>query len=163
MEIRIVSEYGVRAAGPEDWPLIVEFNRRLAAETEDTELNVDLLTAGVKAALSDSAKARYFVASRGETVVGQLMHTWEWSDWRNGMIWWLQSVYVQPEHRGRGVFRMLYEHVGRLAESDPGVVGIRLYIETGNDAARSVYEKLGMRAGGYNVMQRLWRGAGGHG
>ena len=158
-----MSEYGVRAAGPEDWPLIVEFNRRLAAETEDTELNVDLLTAGVKAALSDPAKARYFVASRGETVVGQLMHTWEWSDWRNGMIWWLQSVYVQPEHRGRGVFRMLYEHVRRLAESDPGVVGFRLYIETGNDAARSVYEKLGMRAGGYNVMQRLWRGAGGHG
>ena len=141
----------------------MEFNRRLAAETEDTELNVDLLTAGVKAALADSAKARYFVASRGETVVGQLMHTWEWSDWRNGMIWWLQSVYVQPEHRGRGVFRMLYEHVQQLAESDPGVVGIRLYIETGNDAARAVYEKLGMRAGSYNVMQRLWRGAGGHG
>ncbi len=158
-----MSEYGVRAAGPEDWPLIVEFNRRLAAETEDTELHIDLLTAGVKAALADSAKARYFVASRGETVVGQLMHTWEWSDWRNGMIWWLQSVYVQPEHRGRGVFRTLYEHVQQLAESDPGVVGLRLYIETGNDAARAAYEKLGMRAGGYNVMQRLWRGAGGHG
>jgi GNAT superfamily N-acetyltransferase len=163
VEIRIVSEYGVRAAGPEDWPLIVEFNRRLAAETEDTELDVDLLTAGVTAALADSAKARYFVAFRGETVVGQLMHTWEWSDWRNGMFWWLQSVYVQPEHRGRGVFRMLYEHVQQLAESDPDVVGIRLYIETGNDAARAVYEKLGMRAGSYNVMQRLWRGAGGHG
>ena len=158
-----MSEYGVRAAGLEDWPLIVEFNRQLAAETEDTELHVDLLTAGVKAALADSAKAQYFVASTGETVVGQLMHTWEWSDWRNGMIWWLQSVYVQPEHRGRGVFRMLYEHVQQLAESDPGVVGIRLYIETGNDAARAVYEKLGMRAGSYNVMQRLWRGAGGHG
>ena len=158
-----MSEYVVRAAGPEDWPLIVEFNRRLATETEDTELDVDLLTAGVKAALADSAKARYFVASRGETVVGQLMHTWEWSDWRNGMIWWLQSVYVQPEHRGRGVFRTLYEHVQQLAESDPGVVGIRLYIETRNDAARAAYERLGMRAGGYNVMQQLWRGAGGHG
>ena len=116
-----MNEYQVRTAQIEDWPLIVDFNRRLAAETEETELNVELLTAGVKAALADSAKARYFVASAGEAVVGQLMHTWEWSDWRNGMIWWLQSVYVEPEHRGRGVFRMLYEHVQKMAESDPGV------------------------------------------
>lgn len=156
-----MSDYQVRTARPQDWPLIVEFNRRLAAETEDTELDVELLTAGVKSALADPGKARYFVADTGETVVGQLMHTWEWSDWRNGMIWWLQSVYVEPEHRGRGVFRRLYEHVRDLAENDPGVVGIRLYIETENDAARAVYEKLGMRPGGYNVMQRLWRGAGG--
>ena len=155
-----MSDYVVRTAVLEDCPLIVDFNQRLAAETENMELNVDLLTSGVKAALADSAKARYFVASAGEAVVGQLMHTWEWSDWRNGMIWWLQSVYVVPEHRGQGVFRMLYDHVERLAENDAGVVGIRLYVETENDAARAVYEKLGMRLGGYNVMQRLWRGAG---
>lgn len=155
-----MSDYEVRTAVHEDWPLIVDFNRRLATESEDTELDVDLLTAGVKAALADSLKARYFVASTGEAVVGQLMHTWEWSDWRNGMIWWLQSVYVVPEHRGQGVFRMLYDHVEGLAANDPGVVGIRLYIETENEAARAVYEKLGMQMGGYNVMQRLWRGAG---
>jgi ribosomal protein S18 acetylase RimI-like enzyme len=153
-----VSDYQLRTAVLEDWPLIVDFNQRLAAETEDTELNVELLTAGVRAALADSAKARYFVAAAGEAVVGQLMHTWEWSDWRNGMIWWLQSVYVEPEHRGRGVFRMLYDHVEGLAENDPGVVGIRLYVETENAAARAVYKKLGMRPGGYDVMQRLWRG-----
>lgn len=153
-------DYQVRTARPEDWPVIVEFNRRLAAETEDTDLDVELLTAGVQAALGDpDNKARYFVASDGERVVGQLMHTWEWSDWRNGMIWWLQSVYVDPEHRGRGVFRRLYEHVEQLAENDSGVVGIRLYIETENAAARAVYEKMGLRAGGYNVMQRFWQGA----
>ena len=148
-----MSDYGVRAAAHEDWPLIVEFNRRLAAETEDTELNVDLLTAGVKAALADSAKARYFVASSGETIVGQLMHTWEWSDWRNGMIWWLQSVYVIETARRQGVFKALLEEVRRQADMNPEVCGIRLYVERSNLHAQEVYRASGFKQAGYGVME----------
>lgn len=151
----------IREAKLDDWPAIVEFNLRLAEETEGLRLDPGILEAGVKAALADAAKARYFVAEKpsGE-LIGQLMHTWEWSDWRNGQIWWLQSVYVLGEYRGAGVFRSLFHFLRQQARETAGVVGLRLYVEDHNEQAQGVYNRLGMKAAGYRVFEDIWLGAG---
>jgi ribosomal protein S18 acetylase RimI-like enzyme len=113
-----------------------------------------VLTAGVEAGLADPGKACYFVAEDGGTVVGQLMVTYEWSDWRNGWIWWVQSVYVRPDYRRRGVFRALYRHVHQAAVAERGVVGLRLYVEQDNHRAQEVYRRLGMERTRYFVLER---------
>src|SRR4051794_33001385 len=100
----------IRPAGPADLAAVVEFNRRLAAETEGKALDPDLLVPGVRAVLADAHRGRYFVADAGGAVCGQVGVTLEWSDWRNGWFWWIQSVYVDAAHRRRGVFRRLFEH-----------------------------------------------------
>ena len=146
----------IRAARDHDLSLITEFNAQLATETEDKALDRDRLKRGVAALLADPPKGRYFVAEVDGRVIGQLMHTTEWSDWRNGMIWWLGSVYVVPDHRRCGVFRRLYEHLSALAQADPEVVGIRLYVEHGNAAAHQVYSRCGLEPAGYDVLERLW-------
>ena len=148
-------EYAIRPATHADLETIVDFNVRLAAETEDTDLDRDTVRRGVRALLDDAARGAYYVASTGD-VVGQMMHTREWSDWRNGDIWWIQSVYVHPGHRRQGVCRALYEHLRARAESDPAVVGLRLYVERENARAQGAYAALGMRPGGYLVMQDLF-------
>lgn len=145
----------IRAAGPDDWHTIAAFNARLAWETEQKQLDPEVLAAGVRAILSDETKGRYFVAVADTQIVGQLMHTWEWSDWRNGHIWWLQSVYVHPEFRRRGIFRALFAQLQQEAEHDPGVVGIRLYVEQGNERAHQTYGNLGMDVAGYFVMEQM--------
>ena len=150
----------IRDACADDWPTIVEFNRRLAQETESLALDGPTLEAGVKAALADATKARYFVACTTDgQIVGQMMHTYEWSDWRNGDIWWLQSVYVHPDFRSQGVFRRLFEFVAEQAEGDPSVVGLRLYVEDHNAGAQDVYQRLGLAPAGYRVMERIWKRA----
>lgn len=146
----------VRSARASDHPWIVEFNAQLASETEDTSLERERLSRGVAALLSDPAKGRYFIAEVDRTPVGQLLITPEWSDWRNGMLWWLGSVYVVPEQRRRGVFRGLFEHVLGAAQADPGVAGLRLYVEHHNDVARDVYSRCGLAPAGYDVLERLW-------
>ena len=150
------SDCRIRPATPDDAATIVDFNRRLARESEHRELDPETIAAGVRAILADPAKGRYFVAEGEGTIVGQMMHTWEWRDWRNGEIWWLQSVYVAPEHRGRGVFRQLFEHVRVQASGRPDVVGLRLYVEKENQAARSTYLNLGMEETGYFVLERMF-------
>jgi GNAT superfamily N-acetyltransferase len=144
----------LRRAVPSDAPVIVDFNRRLALESEGLTLDPAVLTPGVEAGLADPSKASYFVAEDGGTVVGQLMLTFEWSDWRNGWIWWVQSVYVRPEYRRQGVFRALYEHVHQAAVADPDVVGLRLYVEQENHRAQEVYYCLGMERTRYFVLER---------
>lgn len=146
----------VRPADSGDWPVIVEFNCRLAEESEGKTLRREHVESGVRTLLADPAKGRYFVACDGETVVGQLMHTREWSDWRNGDIWWLQSVYVHPDYRRRGVFRRLFEVLLAEAEADPEVVGVRLYVEGNNTRAHATYRSMGMDEAGYFVMQRFF-------
>jgi ribosomal protein S18 acetylase RimI-like enzyme len=145
----------LREATLADADLITEFNCRLAWETEQKPLDRQTVSAGVRGLLSDCSRGRYFLALYDGKVVGQLMHTREWSDWRNGDIWWLQSVYVDSEYRARGVFRALFEHIARLARETSGVVGLRLYVEHENHAAQNVYRKLGMSEGGYQVMELL--------
>lgn len=145
----------IRAAVANDWPTIVDFNCRLAEESEGFSLHRETVAKGVQGLLADPSRGRYLVACSNGTIVGQLMHTREWSDWRNGDIWWLQSVYVAPEWRRRGVFRMLFDELRREAETDPGVVGLRLYVEDHNESAKQVYFKLGLLDAGYHVLERL--------
>jgi len=146
----------IRPARVDDWPVIVEFNRRLSQETEGKTLHPADIEAGVQTLLADASKGRYFVAVHEDRIVGQLMHTREWSDWRNGDIWWLQSVYVHPDYRRRGVFRKLFEHLHQQAEAHPNVVGLRLYVEAENGPAHHTYRKLGLNEAGYFVMERLF-------
>ncbi|MBI5761122.1 MAG: GNAT family N-acetyltransferase [Planctomycetales bacterium] len=145
----------VRPACPNDWPTIVDFNSRLAWESEHTRLDRTRIEPGVRNLLADERRGRYFMACCGGRIVGQLMITFEWSDWRNGNIWWLQSVYVEAEFRGRGVFRTLFEHVWHQVESDSEIAGLRLYVEQGNVSAQEVYLRMGMHAAGYLVMERM--------
>lgn len=147
--------YEIRAAVPSDWETIVEYNLRLAMETENKTLDRETVIQGVKALLDDASKGRYFVAVHEEQIIGQLMHTREWSDWRNGDIWWLQSVYIAAEFRRRGVFRRLYRHLETEAQNSPDVVGLRLYVEVENLAAQETYRNLGMIQPGYFVMENL--------
>jgi ribosomal protein S18 acetylase RimI-like enzyme len=145
----------VRPATEDDVDIVIHFNLRLAHETEDIQLDPDVVSAGVQAALADPSKGRYFLAIIGDQVVGQLMHTWEWSDWRNGYLWWLQSVYVDSKHRQKGVFRTLWNHLVEMASEDGNVAGLRLYVEHDNDKAQSVYRQLGLTGTGYQVMERV--------
>ena len=144
----------LRRATPADAAVVVEFNRLLAEESEGKVLDPPVLSAGVAACLADPSKALYFVAEDGGRVVGQVMLTTEWSDWRNGWIWWIQSVYVVPEQRRRGVFRALFEHVCRQAREDPHVIGLRLYVDEDNHAAQETYARLGMHRTSYHVLER---------
>ncbi len=146
----------IRKAVLEDWPCLAAGNIALAAETEDKRLPQEKIEPGVRAVLKDERKGQYFVACDESRVVGQVMSTWEWSDWRDGEIWWLQSVYILPDYRGRGIFRALYEHVYQLARNSENVVGLRLYVEQENLPAQQTYRKLGMQLPGYYVMEALF-------
>ena len=145
----------LRPATPADVDTLADFNLRMAAETEHKTLDLDVLTPGVAAIVADPTKGHYTVAAIDGDVVGCLLITHEWSDWRNGDIWWIQSVYVVPEQRGRGVFRSLYTHVEQTARA-AGAVGLRLYVERDNTVAQTTYQKLGMRETEYKLMETLF-------
>lgn len=142
----------LRPASLGDLPTLVEFNLRLAWETEDRVLDPAVLREGVAALLADPGKGRYWVAILNAEVVGQVMVTYEWTDWRNGVFWWLQSVYVRADCRGRGVFTALFHEVKRNAAETPQVRGLRLYVEEHNLRAREVYTRLGLQATGYQIL-----------
>ena len=144
----------IRPGEVADAQAIADGNVKMAWETEHLQLDPPTVLAGVRAALADAGKARYFVAEVDGAVAGQLMLTNEWSDWRNGDIWWIESVYVTQEHRGRGVFGMLYRHVAEAARRER-VVGLRLYVEKDNAAAQKIYAKLGMSMTDYLVMEQM--------
>lgn len=144
----------IRPALLSDAPTLTAFNAAMALETEQLTLDPALLAAGVLAGLADPNKARYFVAEADGRVVGQLMLTLEWSDWRNGVIWWIQSVYIEPSARRQGVFTTLYRHVEQLAKA-AGAVGLRLYVEQHNHAGQQTYKQLGMKLTEYRVMERM--------
>ncbi len=146
----------IREARPGDGDLIADFNARMCEETEGCRLDPNLIGPGVARLLADPQKGRYWVAESDGIVVGQIMVTYEWSDWRNGMLWWIQSVYIVPEARRMGVFSALYRHVETLARADADAVGLRLYHEKNNRRAQATYEKLGMRSPGYRVMEALF-------
>ena len=148
----------IREALEGDAQLIAEFNSLLAFETEGERLDADRVGQGVKALLHDPSRGRYWVAEADGRFVGQIMVTYEWSDWRNGMIWWIQSVYVRGDYRRRGVFSALYRYVQTLARQDPKVCGLRLYVERENARALRTYESLGMDMTDYRVMQTMFTG-----
>jgi len=162
----------IRQAGVGDRDRIVLFNQAMARETEGRMLDRETLTRGVEAMLGDPARGRYFVAEDEQDapdvaaddidqggaateIVGQLALTTEWSDWRNGDVWWIQSVYVAKSHRRRGIYRQLHEHVRSMAR-EAGVVGLRLYVERDNAAAQSAYGILGMHPSSYVMYEEFW-------
>jgi ribosomal protein S18 acetylase RimI-like enzyme len=151
----------VRTAVRRDAAAIAESQVLMARETEGLALDPPTVARGVAAVFDDPAKGTYYVAEDGGRLAGCLLITPEWSDWRSGWIWWIQSVYVAPEARRRGVYRALYAHVRRLAAADINVCGIRLYVDKRNARAQEVYRSLGMCGDHYQVFEWI-KGAGGN-
>jgi len=143
----------VREAKKGDICKIVEFQMAMAMETESLELDRDVLSLGVNAVLEDPSKARYFMAEEDGNSIGMLMITLEWSDWRNGWVWWIQSVYTSPECRGKGVYKLLYRHIKSLVERSDNIRGIRLYVDKRNVTAQKVYKALEMNGDHYTTYE----------
>lgn len=145
----------IRKATPADAGPISRFNQAMALETEGKSLIPELVDAGVRRLLGEPALGFYVVAVDGEQIVACLLVTQEWSDWRNGLFWWIQSVFVQQGWRRQGVYSSLYEHVQELAAADPQVCGFRLYVEKDNLVAQQTYTGLGMAATDYLIYEQL--------
>lgn len=144
----------IRSATRADVDWLASCAVSMAMETEHKTLDPATVRAGVGAGIADPAKARYYVAvDDADTPIGTLMLTREWSDWRNGDWWWIQSVFVPEAHRRRGVFQALYRHVEAAARDAPGVIGLRLYVERENTAAQRTYAALGMDDAGYQIFE----------
>ena len=149
-------EISIRNAAMTDAVIIASNNSLMAEETEGRTLDPDIIGPGVAALLADPGKGRYWVAEAAGQIVGQLMVTYEWSDWRYGTLWWIQSVYIAPDFRRQGVFSALYHHVESLAAAEPDVCGLRLYVEDNNHRAQRTYEALGMVKPSYVVMESMF-------
>ncbi len=146
----------IREATTSDVDIVVSFNMAMAKETEGKQLAPEIARAGVAAGIADPARSLYFLAELAGKVAGQTMVTVEWSDWRNGFFWWIQSVYVDREYRRRSVFRSLYEHIRSEAKRREGVCGLRLYAHHDNRRAIETYLKLGMARTEYVLLEEEW-------
>ncbi len=142
----------IRQAAAADAATIAAFNASMALETENLDLDPVRLRKGTEALLADSSKGLYYLAEADGVVVGQLMITYEWSDWRNATFWWIQSVYIRPDYRHLGIFRALYTHVESIAKERHDVCGLRLYVEHTNARAQRTYVSLGMKQSHYLMM-----------
>ncbi len=146
----------IRDAAPDDAAIIADFNNRMAQETEGQSLDPGLIGPGVRQLLGNAGNGRYWIAEIDGEIVGQIMVTYEWSDWRDGRIWWIQSVYVHADYRRKGVFTALYRHVQSLANADPDACGLRLYVEKDNKRAQHTYAALGMVETDYRIMEAMF-------
>ena len=145
----------IREAVKADAAAIADFQIAMALETENLDLHRPTVEKGVAAVFDDFSKGRYYVAEDRGRVVASLLTTYEWSDWRNGTVLWVQSVFVMPEYRRQGVFAAIYQHVKTQVETDDSLKGIRLYVEQNNLRAQTVYEKSGMTAEHYQMYEWL--------
>ena len=143
----------IRTASTPDIAAIVRFQLAMALETENLRLDKATVTLGVQSIFTDPGKGRYWVAELDGDLVASLLITYEWSDWRNGQVWWIQSVYVREQFRRQGVFTRMYQHIQQLAVADPEVQGIRLYADNRNSQAHAVYLKLGMNGDHYRLFE----------
>lgn len=143
----------IRKAVISDLETIVKFNYNLAKETEGKELILDVVTKGVKSILEDASKGQYYVYEIDNKVVGQIMYTYEWSDWRNGMFLWIQSVYVDNVYRRQGIYKKMYSYIKNMCDNDNEIIGIRLYVEKENLNAKTTYRSLGMRECNYHMYE----------
>jgi len=143
----------IREATHSDIPSIIDFQLKMALETENLTLAIATLTQGVHKLFKDPTKGRYYVAEENKQVVGCLMTTYEWSDWRCGTVLWIQSVYIDANYRGKGVYKKLYDHIQQMVLADLELRGIRLYVEKTNQTAQSVYEKLDMNGEHYQMYE----------
>ena len=142
----------IRKGAPEDASVIIDFQQKMAWETEHMHLMPEIISKGVNAVFADSARGQYWVAEDKGNIVASLLITYEWSDWRNANVWWFQSVYVLPEFRRTGIFRSMYQRIRIEAEKE-GIAGLRLYVETNNSAAQGTYEALGMNSLHYKMYE----------
>jgi len=149
----MAKEIEIRLAQGGDADAIAGFNIAMALETEDKALSPDVVRRGVHGLLANPAYGFYVVAEIAGAVVGSLMITYEWSDWRSGVFWWIQSVYIVPDYRRAGVFSKLYKFVQGKAGEEPEVCGLRLYFERSNETAKAVYRKLQMRETNYGIFE----------
>lgn len=143
----------IRKALNKDIDVIGRYNYNLAYETENKILDMNILTKGVEAIIKDENKGIYHVCEINGEVVGQIMYTFEWSDWRNGTFLWIQSVYVNKEFRGMGVFKALYKFIRDIADNDNNICGIRLYVEKENTIAKKTYKNIGMKECNYYIYE----------
>ncbi len=150
------NSFWVRKAVSKDGEKLANFNIAMAKETENKDLDFDTVIQGVKAVMKDSGKGFYIVAQEkvgSLDVIGQLMVTYEWSDWTNKYYWWIQSVYVDPKHRRKSVFSQMLSEVVNLASSSNDVYGLRLYVENNNLAAKSSYKIFGFQRTSYELYE----------
>lgn len=143
----------IRTALRTDAESIAQFNVALAKETEHFDLHYERTLRGVNAMFDDTTRGFYLLAEVNGEIAGQLMITYEWSDWRNGVFWWIQSVYVRREFRAQKIFKSLYEYIVALAKKEGNVCGLRLYAEKHNEQAHAVYKKLGMNVTDYDMLE----------
>ncbi len=143
----------IRKALPEDASTIVDFQIKMAKETENLVLEAEKLMPGALTVFDDASKGTYYVAVKGDEVIGCLLTTYEWSEWRNGTVLWIQSVYILEEYRGQKVFRKMYEHIQQIVEQNDAYKGIRLYVEKDNTRAQKVYTALGMDGEHYRMFE----------
>ncbi|MGH8496404.1 MAG: GNAT family N-acetyltransferase [Gammaproteobacteria bacterium] len=143
----------IRQATIADIDIVVDYNARLAEETENMRLDRERLRRGVTTILGDRSKGLYFLAEIGGKTVGQISVTFEWSDWRNGNFWWLQSVYIEEAYRGRGILKQLFNYLMALPEVNTSVRGLRLYVEKSNESASAAYRRLGFEPAHYDMME----------
>ena len=149
------TSFNIRKATQEDAEIIARFNIEMALETENKVLQQDKIDNGVRSLFKRPELGFYMVAEVEGTVIGSLMITKEWSDWRNGVFWWMQSVYVVPEFRRKGVYRSMYQKIKELAAQKPDVCGFRLYVENENRIAQKVYSDLGMDETHYKMFEGM--------
>ena len=143
----------VRTATIDDAEIISDFQVAMALETESFTLDKNTVLKGVTAVFEEASKGQYFVASREDEVVGSLLITREWSDWRNQWVWWIQSVYIKPEYRGKKIFSTMYHKIKSLVINNDGVAGLRLYVDLSNQNARRIYEAIGMNGEHYQLFE----------
>jgi GNAT superfamily N-acetyltransferase len=144
----------IRKATTEDATVIIDFQQKMAWETEKMTLVPEIISKGVKAVFENSAHGQYWIAEENNIVLASLLITYEWSDWRNTNVWWFQSVYVLPDYRRTGIFRSMYSHIKNEADKQ-GVAGLRLYVESNNSRAQKTYEALGMMSEHYTMYEWL--------
>ena len=145
----------IRQATINDAAAIADFNIKMAKETEGMDLIPEVITAGVRNMIENRQMGFYLVAEEANLIQAALMVTTEWSDWRNGLFWWIQSVYVQPDYRRTGLYRSLYEKVKTLSEDETNVCGFRLYVEHENLIAQETYRSLGMDQTDYQMFEEM--------
>ena len=143
----------IRPATINDREVLIGFQEKLAFESENVTLDRSLLTNGMTRLLQDSAKGIYYIVEDDRIPIGCHLITYEWSDWRDGMVWWLQSVYVAESHRSRGIFRMMYDNIMSMINNDPELIGLRLYVDKSNAKAMKVYAAMGMNGEHYTVYE----------
>ncbi len=145
----------IRKATESDASSIIEFNKAMALETEQKILEHKIISEGVKSMFKNPQFGFYIVAEYESEVIACLLITYEWSDWRNGLIWWLQSVYVKPEHRRKGLYSKMYQFVKEIATANPMICGFRLYVEKDNLTAQKTYEQNGMSVTNYLLYEEI--------